>query len=110
MKAEIDGQSDFVERADMMNPPSITQKPNVTSPGSFSTRAPMDNGGQRRQSRFDPMGSDADEEGYGDMGQKHNFKKIVEEAKRETFNLPGIKSLLNPSNGECIAYFDNWLD
>ncbi|KAK8864201.1 hypothetical protein IAR55_001447 [Kwoniella newhampshirensis] len=63
----------------------------------------------RRQSRFDPMAGDddpqIDEEGYGELGQKHPLRRLNEEGSvsrdalrersrpTEAINLPGIKSL-----------------
>lgn len=102
MKVEVDGPNEIAERSDTMNPPTSTQKPKVTSPSSFLTAKQLsDNGGKRRQSRFDPMDSDAEDEGYGELGQRHTYRKISEDEKKDTFTLPGIKSLLNPSSGMC---------
>jgi len=104
MKVEVDGPNEIAERSDTMNPPTSTQKPKVTSPSSFLTAKQQlsDNGGKRRQSRFDPMDSDAEDEGYGELGHRHTSRKISEDDKKDTFTLPGIKSLLNPSSGMCF--------
>jgi hypothetical protein len=101
MKVEVDGPHEIAERSDSMNPPTSTHKPKVTSPSSFLTAKQQlsEGGGKRRQSRFDPMDSDAEDEGYGESGHRHPFRKITEDEKKDTFTLPGIKSLLNPSNG-----------
>ena len=100
MKVELDGPNEIAERSDSMNPPTETQKPKVTSPTSFLTKQPAENGAKRRQSRFDPMDNDAEDEGYGELGHRHTFRKISEEEKKDNFTLPGIKSLLNPSTGK----------
>lgn len=101
MKVEIDGPNEIAERSDSMNPPTSTQKPKVTSPTSFvSAKQSSENGAKRRQSRFDPMGSDAEDEGYGELGPRHTFRKLSDGEKKDNFTLPGIKSLLNPTNGE----------
>jgi hypothetical protein len=105
MKVEVDGPHEIAERSDSMHPPTSTmsQKPKVTSPTSLlaPTRQSSDGGIKRRQSRFDPMGSDTEDEGYGELGHRHTFRKMNDEEKKgDNFTLPGIKSLLNPSNGE----------
>ncbi|WRT66153.1 uncharacterized protein IL334_003106 [Kwoniella shivajii] len=80
-----------------------------TSPSALSpTSKPISPNGKkmpvRRQSRFDPMMGENDEtmedEGYGDLGQKHPFRRIKEEELREpratapdSISLPPIKSL-----------------
>jgi len=74
MKAEIDGPTSIAERSDSMHPPtsSSPRKQGITTSPSSYSKPPLDSqGGKRRQSRFDPMGSDADEEGYGDIGHRH---------------------------------------
>jgi len=107
MKVEVDGPHEIAERSDTMNPPTSTQKPKVTSPSSFLTAKQQlsENGGKRRQSRFDPMDSDAEDEGYGESGHRHTFRKISEDEKKDTFTLPGIKSLLNPSSGTSFPIY-----
>jgi hypothetical protein len=104
MKIEVDGPNEIAERSDTMNPPTSIQKPKVTSPSSFLTAKQQlsENGGKRRQSRFDPMDSDAEDEGYGESGHRHPFRKISEDEKKDSFTLPGIKSLLNPTNGMFV--------
>ena len=114
MKVEVDGPNEIAERSDSMQPPTSTtsQKPKVTSPTSTlaPARKSSDGGVKRRQSRFDPMGSDAEDEGYGEY--RHTFRKMNDEDKRgDNFTLPGIKSLLNPSNGEQpIVFMSSWSD
>ena len=63
---------------------------------------------RRRQSRFDPMGrDDEDEEGYGDLGQKNPLRRVEEDAKEESFSLPGIKALFGVAGGEwCSAQLE----
>lgn len=102
MKIEVDGPTAIAERSDSMHPPASPRKQGITtSPSSYNKQPPADTqGGKRRQSRFDPMGSDADEEGYGDIGHRYTVRKISEDEKASSFSLPGIKSLLNPSSGE----------
>lgn len=110
MKVEVDGPHEIAERSDSMNPPTTTHKAKVTSPSSFLTAKQQlsENGGKRRQSRFDPMDSDAEDEGYGELGHRHTFRKISEEEKKDTFTLPGIKSLLNPSTGTSFPICASW--
>lgn len=57
---------------------------------------------RRRQSRYDPMGrDDEDEDGYEDLGQRHPLRRVAEEdCKEESLTLPGIKALFGVAGGE----------
>lgn len=61
-------------------------------------------GPRRRQSRFDPMGrEDEDDEGYGDLGQRHPLRRVAEEDAKESgdrVSLPSIKALFGVAGGE----------
>ena len=51
----------------------------------------------RRQSRFDPMANDdaTEEEGYGDLGQRHPLRRVQEEDKDDNVSLPSIRNLFS---------------
>jgi hypothetical protein len=50
----------------------------------------------RRQSRFDPMANEGDEdEGYGDLGQRHPLRRVQEEEKEDGVSLPSIRNLFS---------------
>lgn len=98
MKAEIDGPTAVAEKDTTMQPPSSYRQPlSHTNHDENKTNT------KRRQSRFDPMGNETeDDEGYGDVSHRHHsFRKLNEDEPRASFTLPGIHSLLNaPSGGE----------
>lgn len=104
MKVEVDGPSAIAEKdTSSMQPPSTYPQPSGQASGD-STKPNT----KRRQSRFDPMGHDSEEEeeeGYGDLGHRHPLRKLNEEEPRTTsFSLPGIRSLLNPSSGKPLSH------
>ena len=50
----------------------------------------------RRQSRFDPMANEGEEdEGYGDLGQRHPLRRVQEEEKEDGVSLPSIRNLFS---------------
>jgi hypothetical protein len=57
----------------------------------------MSRGSNRRASRFDPMGSnDEEEDEYEDLGCRHPLRRVNEEGREDGLNLPSIKSLFGP--------------
>lgn len=96
-----------------VNEPTSVAEDNSMHPPSGHTRpsgqATQEALIKRRESRFDPMGQDheEDEEGYGEL--RHPLRSTNQDNPDETkaggsFSLPGIKSLLNPSFGKSLSH------
>lgn len=99
MRAQVNEPTSVAEDTSMQ-PPASRPQPSEKTTGQPYTK--------RRESRFDPIGQDSDDdEGYGELGHRHPLRQVKEDEPKSgsSFSLPGIKSLLNPSFGKCTSFF-----
>ena len=99
-----------IMRAQVNEPTSVAEENQMKPPSGYPQpieKAPSDSFTKRRESRFDPMGHEFDEEeGYGELSHRHPSRQAKEDEPKTggSFSLPGIKSLLNPSFGTYTTY------